>query len=813
MSKLLDLLNAGVVLQKIEGNTEVAAEAALESKEILNRIADTLTRIAAASLPMRPASQTEAGAARVGAADEGPSQAEQLEREEQANERAKVEESRWKKMLDMFKSMLDKIRGVLSSRFVSPFTKIISGLVSLLGVYLLPFIMDFATRILPTLAKGITWVFDTFMGIGESIGGFFGKLFGNEGLGAAIGNLAGLAAALALLIAPIKALTLAFRALNLIVTAAKAIWGRMLGPGGGGAGGGAGDVVADGPGRRRRGSRGARLPTRAAVGGAAGRTAVRAIPIVGTAASVGLGAYTAYSDVREIDKAVASGEMTEDEARVAKGEAVGGAAGEAGGALAGAALGAQAGGAIGALFGGVGAIPGALIGGALGGIVGAVGGRWLGESAGASVAAGTAAGRPLSVAPTPTASDVLDVPTLWAPRGEGETEFLQRMFKEQVDYLLRRSTQTPLHVMTASEADARRSVAVIDPTTGLPVSPVGPTGVPGGGRFGAPLPGGGGVNPILSGGTPLSGALSPFRTPAGSAAPAGTTSIPTTRLPAASSPTGPMSADAFADLIGKKESNNDYSAYNQLYTDERGRRRSRAMYGTNLTSMTLGEVMQAQAEGRVFAAGRFQLIPSTLREAAAHLRLDPSAKFDAAMQDRIFKEYLIKVKRPQIGEYLAGRGSLEAATLAAAREWASVGVPAGIRLANGRISQGGESYYAGDGLNKAHISVEQVQQALKSSRQATIAGAPAPRPAGAAVASASRQAAPAIAPAPRPTGTAVATTSRQNALAASAPASSTSVVSAPVNAPTTIVQGGRQAPPRRTTTPPAAVAYDVGAIA
>lgn len=189
-------------------------------------------------------------------------------------------------------------------------------------------------------------------------------------------------------------------------------------------------------------------------------------------------------------------------------------------------------------------------------------------------------------------------------------------------------------------------------------------------------------------------------------------------------PAAMTGVDAFADLVGRAESKNDYSAFNDTYTDQSGRRRVKAHYNTNLTSMTLGEVMARQKAGEIFAAGRYQVIPNTLQEAVQNLGLDPSQKFDQALQDRIFKEYLITQKRPEIGALLAGKGSVGAAMLAASQEWAGLGVAPGTRLRNGRIARGGESYYAGDGLNAAGTTPEQVRAALLASRDAARNPAP-----------------------------------------------------------------------------------------
>lgn len=102
------------------------------------------------------------------------------------------------------------------------------------------------------------------------------------------------------------------------------------------------------------------------------------------------------------------------------------------------------------------------------------------------------------------------------------------------------------------------------------------------------------------------------------------------------------------------------------------------------------------------------------------------------MQDKIFDEYLIKVKRPKIIAYLEGSGSVEDAMYSAAQEWASIGLEKGKPISDKvmkdkkgkvisrikRYAKGGESYYAGDGLNRAHITPEQIKNALTNSKDA-----------------------------------------------------------------------------------------------
>ena len=141
----------------------------------------------------------------------------------------------------------------------------------------------------------------------------------------------------------------------------------------------------------------------------------------------------------------------------------------------------------------------------------------------------------------------------------------------------------------------------------------------------------------------------------------------------------------------------------------------------------------------MFATGRFQLIPDTLSAAVKCLNIDTNLKYDSAIQDKIFNEYLIKVKRKALINYLEGNGSVEDAIYAWAMEFASAGVRKGKRIspikqrdengnvvkdANGKpiwiertASVEGESYYSGDGLNAAHILPDEMVKVLEESKR------------------------------------------------------------------------------------------------
>jgi muramidase (phage lysozyme) len=127
----------------------------------------------------------------------------------------------------------------------------------------------------------------------------------------------------------------------------------------------------------------------------------------------------------------------------------------------------------------------------------------------------------------------------------------------------------------------------------------------------------------------------------------------------------------------------------------------------DLKNMTVGEVMQDQAAHKFNAAGRYQIIAPTLKDAAKAMGLTGAEKFDEALQDRIFSEYLIKTKRKAIFAYISGASNdIGKAMLAMSQEWASFADP-----------RTGKSYYAGVGNNKASVSAAQSQQMLLQMRQ------------------------------------------------------------------------------------------------
>lgn len=172
-------------------------------------------------------------------------------------------------------------------------------------------------------------------------------------------------------------------------------------------------------------------------------------------------------------------------------------------------------------------------------------------------------------------------------------------------------------------------------------------------------------------------------------------------------PAGHYGPTPLSNLIGRGEGG--YNSYNRGHAGDAG--------GATLdfAQMTVGEVMRRQSLGagdpdRLFAVGKFQMIPGTMREAVSHLGIDRNARFTPELQERMFAAYLVDAKRPAVHAYITGAGgpqALGAAQLALAQEFASVADP-----------RTGRSYYDGDSAgNHSSISARDTQQALDRMRE------------------------------------------------------------------------------------------------
>lgn len=98
--------------------------------------------------------------------------------------------------------------------------------------------------------------------------------------------------------------------------------------------------------------------------------------------------------------------------------------------------------------------------------------------------------------------------------------------------------------------------------------------------------------------------------------------------------------------------------------------------------ITLEELTRRQSlplgdPAKVFAVGKYQIIPTTMRGAFENLHLDANERYTPEVQEKIFADYLIKSKRHPIYDYIVRKegSSLHAAQKAASQEWASIDDP------------------------------------------------------------------------------------------------------------------------------------------
>lgn len=168
------------------------------------------------------------------------------------------------------------------------------------------------------------------------------------------------------------------------------------------------------------------------------------------------------------------------------------------------------------------------------------------------------------------------------------------------------------------------------------------------------------------------------------------------------------------DLISRGESGTaGYNAYNRgTYVDADGKSHIRGPAGAiDFSGLTLEQVSHRQHlhgsdPQRLFAVGKYQVIPATMDGAIASLQLDRTQRFTPELQDRIFSEYLIVDKRPQVHDYIVGKtgATLTGAQHSLSLEWASFADP----------DNGGRSHYPPP--NVASISLAQSGTALEAMR-------------------------------------------------------------------------------------------------
>jgi len=151
--------------------------------------------------------------------------------------------------------------------------------------------------------------------------------------------------------------------------------------------------------------------------------------------------------------------------------------------------------------------------------------------------------------------------------------------------------------------------------------------------------------------------------------------------------------------------------------------------GKTINQIIASDSLPANNPDRLRATGRYQTIVPTLKAAKEVLGLTGGELYSPALQERVFREYLVeKAGGGRLADFIdKGEGTVDTAQYAAAQEWASIAVPKGYRTAPykigkvrypGDISDGTLSYYYRN-ANRANVSST---NALRSELQ-TIADA------------------------------------------------------------------------------------------
>ena len=149
------------------------------------------------------------------------------------------------------------------------------------------------------------------------------------------------------------------------------------------------------------------------------------------------------------------------------------------------------------------------------------------------------------------------------------------------------------------------------------------------------------------------------------------------------------------EYIANHESAGDYEANNLgkvgVSVD------TRKVFGKLITEMTMKEfrAQQNDSGGILFATGKYQIIPETLRDAMASLNIPDDTKYDTKTQDALCV-YLAITKRKHLGAYLMGKSDdLVRAGNDLSFEWAFAPLLGKYTTQKGTF-QRGQSIYQGD---------------------------------------------------------------------------------------------------------------------
>ena len=190
---------------------------------------------------------------------------------------------------------------------------------------------------------------------------------------------------------------------------------------------------------------------------------------------------------------------------------------------------------------------------------------------------------------------------------------------------------------------------------------------------------------------------------------------------AASTLSSDITKSALAENVAKFESGKaGYNAYNKGTI---GNKMIPSDKPIDFSKMTIEEFLRRGSlkkddPDRLFAIGKYQIIPDTMRTLVTKLKIDPKTTYlDPPTQDLLFENGLTKAQRKKVDAYVTGKSDdRDAAILDLAMEFASIGVPYDGPPGKKHLKKG-DSYYSGQGGNKAHNPPELVGKALDADRK------------------------------------------------------------------------------------------------
>jgi muramidase (phage lysozyme) len=186
----------------------------------------------------------------------------------------------------------------------------------------------------------------------------------------------------------------------------------------------------------------------------------------------------------------------------------------------------------------------------------------------------------------------------------------------------------------------------------------------------------------------------------------------------------PAPAHEILSLIRVTETGRaDGTAYETIYGH------NEAKLTKPITEMTVDEVQHWQPgftkNFGSSATGAYQFMFATLKDLVAKLGLTGEEIFNGGLQDELGYELL---RRRGYKPWAEAKTSTDTFMIGLAREWASFPVPSQMKGAHRTVKRG-QSYYAGDGVNKALVSPDIVWLACEAARDAKVITPPPEVPA------------------------------------------------------------------------------------